>query len=407
MHEIGLFEISDTALVFICKKLPWYILIAWLIYSFIVVIFPIKLKRITNYYVIESIPSMFVTLGLLGTFLGISYGLINFNTDPAEIKDSIKDLLEGLKTAFYTSIFGIVGSLIFKIIINYVLNAGLIAHPDDMKEQNLYYSMNNNLNEIREQTLISSNYLKQIKNESLKSISDGTEGLASKLDRFFEDMATQSAGAIQDALKEVITDFNDTFKTFIGQLVEQNFDKLTQSIDQLIMWQKDYKGDITKIKEAYEQLAKNHKAFVQNTDDWVSKLDKIAGSSSQLQFIINDFQAAFDDESRFSDVINKIKDSVDNLQNTSEVVNEHTNQLTKTTNALTLTHEEITSWLNKEESVRTMVTALGDSLTQLRKFEISNIEKLDESFMNRLNTTFKGLDDLMAAQLKLIVNKKK
>jgi DNA anti-recombination protein RmuC len=350
---------------------------------------------------------MFVTLGLLGTFLGISYGLINFNTDPGAIKDSIKDLLEGLKTAFYTSIFGIVGSLIFKMIINYILNASIIAHPDDLKEQNLYSNMNNNLNAIREQTFSASRTLKEIKNESLKNISDGTNGLANKLDRFFEDMAAQSAGAIQDALKEVIADFNETFKTFIGQLVEQNFDKLTKSIDQLVTWQKDYKGDITNIKLAYERLAGNHKEFVENTEDWVSKLDKIAGSSSQLQLIINDFQAAFDDESRFSDVILKINDSVDNLHSTSEIVNNHTTQLSKTTDALISTQEEITSWLTQEESVRTMVTALGDSLTQLRQFDISNIEKLDESFSSRLNDTFRGLDDLMAAQLKLIINKSK
>ena len=58
-------------------------------------------------------------------------------------------------------------------------------------------------------------------------------------------MATQSAGAIQDALMGVIEDFNETFKKFIGQLVEKNFDKLTESINQLVTWQKNYKTDIT------------------------------------------------------------------------------------------------------------------------------------------------------------------
>ncbi|AEH01975.1 MotA/TolQ/ExbB proton channel family protein [Lacinutrix sp. 5H-3-7-4] len=407
MHEIGIFEIENNTLIFICKKLPWYILIAWFLYATLVVIFSNRLKKISNYYLIESIPSMFVTLGLLGTFLGISYGLINFNTDPGAIKDSIKDLLEGLKTAFYTSIFGITFSLIFKMIINYKLNSGSVAHPDDLKEQDLYSSMNNNLIAIREQTKSSLISLNDIKDNKLKNISEGTEGLALKLDQFFNDMATQSAGAIQEALMEIIEDFNGTFKNFIGELVEKNFDKLTQSIDQLITWQSDYKEDITKIKEAYERLAINHKDFVGNTEDWVSKLDKIAGSSSQLQLIINDFQSAFDDESRFSDVITKINESVINLHNTSEVVNKHTNQLNDTTVALTVTKDEITKWLNKEESVQAMVTALGDSLKELRQFDITQIESLDKAFIKRLENTFKGLDDIMGAQLRLIINKSK
>lgn len=398
---------NNDILIFLCRELPWYLLAIWSFYSLSVVIFPKQLSKITNYYLIESIPSMFITLGLLGTFLGITYGLINFNTDPDYIKDSIKELLDGLKTAFYTSIFGIISSLIFKTLINFRLNTDFVKHPDDVKEQDLYTSMNNNLSAIREQTKSALDTLNDIKDHKLKNIANGTEGLANKLDKFFEDMANQSAGAIQEALMAVIEDFNDTFKTFIGQLVEQNFDKLTQSIDQLITWQQDYKTDITGIKEAYERLAINHKEFVNNTENWVSKLDAIAGSSSQLQTIINDFQSAFDNESRFSDVIGKINEAVDNLHGTSEIVNKHTEQLGNTTEALTYTKDEISTWLNQEEGVRSMVTALGDSLKQLREFDISQIENLDKAFMTRLENTFKGLDEVMEAQLKLVVSKSK
>jgi len=407
IHEIGFFEIENDVLIFICTKLPWHLLLVWLVYALLVVFFPKQLKKITNYFLIDSIPSMFITLGLLGTFLGIAYGLINFDTNPDAIKESIKELLEGLKTAFYTSIFGIICSLIFKTIINIRLETGFIAHPDDVKEQDLYTSMNNNLIDIRQHSKSSLEALNDIRNNKLKNISDGTEGLAKKLDRFFEDMASQSAGAIQDALTQVIEDFNDTFKKFIGQLVEKNFDKLTESIDQLVTWQQSYKSDITGVKEAYERLANNHKGFVNNTENWVSKLDAIAGSSSQLQSIINDFQSAFDDESRFSEVIGKINEAVDNLHGTSEVVNKHTEQLSNTTEALTITKDEITTWLNQEEGVRAMVTALGDSLKELRQFDISQIESLDKAFIKRLENTFKGLDEVMEAQLKLVISKNK
>jgi hypothetical protein len=62
-------------------------------------------------YVYDSIPTVFTTLGILGTFVGIYFGLRQFNVN--DVTASIPSLLEGLKTAFTTSIWGISLSLIF------------------------------------------------------------------------------------------------------------------------------------------------------------------------------------------------------------------------------------------------------------------------------------------------------
>lgn len=58
---------------------------------------------------IEMIPSAISTLGVLGTFLGITLGLLCFDTQ--NLQTSIPELLSGLKTAFFTSLAGMVGSL--------------------------------------------------------------------------------------------------------------------------------------------------------------------------------------------------------------------------------------------------------------------------------------------------------
>ena len=58
---------------------------------------------------IEQLPSLISTLGVLGTFLGITIGLLHFDT--ADLNASIPHLLEGLKTAFFTSLAGMIGSL--------------------------------------------------------------------------------------------------------------------------------------------------------------------------------------------------------------------------------------------------------------------------------------------------------
>lgn len=65
---------------------------------------------------IEMIPSLISTLGVLGTFLGITLGLLFFDT--SKLSDSIPLLLDGLKTAFFTSLTGMIGSLILSSKIN-------------------------------------------------------------------------------------------------------------------------------------------------------------------------------------------------------------------------------------------------------------------------------------------------
>ena len=58
---------------------------------------------------IEQLPSIVSTLGVLGTFFGITIGLIHFDTN--NLDASIPHLLDGLKTAFFTSLAGMFGSL--------------------------------------------------------------------------------------------------------------------------------------------------------------------------------------------------------------------------------------------------------------------------------------------------------
>lgn len=73
-------------------------------------------KLIANRHRIEMIPSAVSTLGVLGTFLGITLGLLCFNTQ--DLTTSIPELLEGLKTAFFTSLAGMIGSLVLSKRIN-------------------------------------------------------------------------------------------------------------------------------------------------------------------------------------------------------------------------------------------------------------------------------------------------
>lgn len=61
----------------------------------------------------KDFKSQIVSVGVLGTFVGIFIGLQNFN--PEDIINSVNDILIGLKTAFFTSIVGMSVATILSI----------------------------------------------------------------------------------------------------------------------------------------------------------------------------------------------------------------------------------------------------------------------------------------------------
>ncbi len=63
---------------------------------------------------LEMVPDIFTSLGILGTFLGLVWGLRDFQpTDYSAMTSSVEALVEGIKVAFLTSIYGISFSIIY------------------------------------------------------------------------------------------------------------------------------------------------------------------------------------------------------------------------------------------------------------------------------------------------------
>ena len=65
----------------------------------------------------NSVPALLVGLGILGTFVGLVWGLIPFSgidfQQTEEIRKAIEKLLSGVSTAFVTSVWGMLVSLLF------------------------------------------------------------------------------------------------------------------------------------------------------------------------------------------------------------------------------------------------------------------------------------------------------
>ena len=65
-----------------------------------------------NTYIFELIPSVFPTIGIFCTALGVTVGIWNFDT--TNIEKSIPELLQGLKLAFIATMAGIIGLIVFQ-----------------------------------------------------------------------------------------------------------------------------------------------------------------------------------------------------------------------------------------------------------------------------------------------------
>ena len=81
-----------------------------IIYSLIIFLFPFVGKF---HYNRQTLNSIVISLGLLGTFIGIIYSLLHF--DPENISTSLPQLLAGLKTTILTIISSIITSLLLKL----------------------------------------------------------------------------------------------------------------------------------------------------------------------------------------------------------------------------------------------------------------------------------------------------
>lgn len=88
------------------------------------------LDRISKNHFNSAMPGTLTGLGILGTFLGLSMGLASFSGENLfTITDNVGPLLEGMKVAFHTSVYGIFFSLIFGFVYK-----GLVAEAYEKLE---------------------------------------------------------------------------------------------------------------------------------------------------------------------------------------------------------------------------------------------------------------------------------
>jgi biopolymer transport protein ExbB/TolQ len=233
--------------------------ISFICYALIAVVFVWGLRDIKNKKNANLQAGLSAGLGMLGTFIGISLGLDGF--DENNITASIPILLDGMKTAFWTSVWGMISNISLKAISN------IFRHKDDPKTgENDAETVISLLKDMVKNGQENSGLMKNIE----KSISgDGDSTLLtniirlrtniqdnlSELNKSFKDFAQKQAEnntkALMEAIERVIGDFN----TKINEQLGDNFKKFNEALSIMLEWQKNYKEQVEKITEQFDLAA--------------------------------------------------------------------------------------------------------------------------------------------------------
>ena len=220
-----------------------------------------------------------VGLGILGTFFGIFIGLQEF--DPRKIQESIPPLLDGLKTAFLTSIAGMGISMLLTVFQTIVRTRAALRADDPLQalvQDLLAATLKANQDSSANQNAL----LEQIRNGRMEQRDE-----ALKVRQVFESSFATMNASLQEALtklsegasKEIIKALEDVIKDFNQNLTQQfgeNFKQLNAACLKLVEWQDNYKGIIEQVEATLRQSA----SAIEATD---KTLQSIAEKNSEFE----------------------------------------------------------------------------------------------------------------------------
>jgi len=357
------------------------LIVGWTIFSIYYIIRISKGKNIIS-YVYDSIPTVFTTLGVLGTFVGIFFGLQKFDVD--KITDSIPPLLEGMKTAFSTSIVGISLSLIFGKISQIALHRVEINMPpkptDELAALQDIFSI---LKESKEQAKTGF----QILNKSITGESDDS------INTQFVKLRNQITELHSSSDKQNIT----LEKVQIALGGDSETSLLTQ-IQKLRAEQNEYSKDSKKnIDSIIESMNKNNNLISNKFDEFSELLAK-----NNTEALVEVMKRATEEfNSQMSALIEKlVQENFQELNNSVQRLNvwqqENKEMIISLTNQFKNVSEEfsITSTAIKEITENT--TKLTNENSHLSKLiqELQTVLIDDTKFQNIVNELTSTIDTL-------------
>ena len=238
-----------------------------------------------NYRVINNVSNMLVGFGILGTFVGLTYGIADSNFETTEaIKESINNLLAGMGTAFVTSIWGMGLSICFTLIYKhrqtriyrkiqnlcFDLDTEFKINQKDLDKAQIETQrelMNQLFNDYLvadtdEGKQLPKNVFRQLLEESIKqtaSLQTFSDDLGSSIElameKLVEDNNAQISNLIEEKLIPVLEDLKAIKQDSGTQVIENAVERLADSMKSMM---DDFKSSITgDTKQELEGMTNN------------------------------------------------------------------------------------------------------------------------------------------------------
>lgn len=209
---------------------------------------------------VSASPNLCISLGILGTFVGIYFGLLDFSV--SHLDTSIPRLLEGMKTAFVTSVVGMVCGLFLKLW--FAVKSDLDVRQEVAASSDPVVLLQATVQSIRSMEAVLVRTLRSDDDTSVLSqmqkvraeVVDTRRELVAAFRDFTDGIREQGMAQIVDAMRQVLADFN----TQLGDLVGAEFHQLRKSVDGLVAWQAQHHTDLNYqhalVRQSLEALEK-------------------------------------------------------------------------------------------------------------------------------------------------------
>lgn len=232
---------------------------------------------------VQMTVSIFILLGVLGTFIGLTISLGSINAADEQLIENIAAVLTGIDVAFYTSIIGMSFSLIMTVLIKllnteYMLT-DLMLQVESLLEGEEQAGMGKliqvsegiqtAIGSLEERTQASLNNMEQ----SFSGFQEYTDGLQQSA----KDLATFNEG-----LSDNLDDFKELFN-HMKQVTDgfgEGTDKLNHNFDTLFAYFKKNDQKNERMAQAFENT---HEKITTLTDSQIEAMDNFEDATSELK----------------------------------------------------------------------------------------------------------------------------
>jgi hypothetical protein len=348
-------------------------------------------------------PTLLTTLGIFFCFVGIAWGLLDFDTN--DVKSSVPHLLQGIRTSFWASVAGIGFAITIKLRQIIFGDAGRAAPAATGG------SIDDLIGELRALNAAAAGghaavvaELRQSREESNVRLDD----LTSAFERYAAKVAESNSKALIQALQAVIRDFNAKINEQFGD----NFKQLNFAVGKLVTWQAAHeiqldalikqetqtRNNMTEAAGRYGELVDKSGVFVQVAQQLGKVLVGLDSQRAQLEASLGGFARIVDTaaaglpqiEGRIIAMTEQIEAGVranhDQLtaafQAASASLDAHLRQATEDSKQ----HAEL---LDKalEEELRRAIESLGRQLTALSQKFVQDYTPLTVQLQRVLQST--------------------